>query len=99
MIPTTVFTPLEYGTIGLSEEAAYEKYGKDQIEVYHGHFQPLEWELPSRNKNKSFAKLVCLKPDVRPYICFISVIGYFSYNLNIVLEYIVIILKIYVQFY
>jgi thioredoxin reductase (NADPH) len=25
-IATTVFTPLEYGAIGLSEEKAYEKY-------------------------------------------------------------------------
>lgn len=32
-VPTTVFTPLEYGTIGLSEEAAIAKYGEDDIEV------------------------------------------------------------------
>jgi len=33
LIPTTVFTPMEYGTVGLSEEAAIEQYGEDQIEV------------------------------------------------------------------
>lgn len=32
-VPTTVFTPLEYGCIGLSEEAAIEKFGIDKIEV------------------------------------------------------------------
>ncbi|KXS13824.1 thioredoxin and glutathione reductase [Gonapodya prolifera JEL478] len=30
MIPTTVFTPLEYGSIGLSEEAAIAKYGESK---------------------------------------------------------------------
>ncbi|XP_046855600.1 thioredoxin reductase 2, mitochondrial-like isoform X2 [Xenia sp. Carnegie-2017] len=32
-IPTTVFTPLEYSTVGLSEDDAVEKYGEDKIEV------------------------------------------------------------------
>ena len=31
--PTTVFTPLEYGCIGLSEESAIAKYGEEDIEV------------------------------------------------------------------
>jgi thioredoxin reductase (NADPH) len=33
LIPTTVFTPIEYGTIGLSEEVAIQQYGADNIEV------------------------------------------------------------------
>uniref|UniRef100_A0A0R3WUR6 Pyr_redox_dim domain-containing protein n=1 Tax=Hydatigena taeniaeformis TaxID=6205 RepID=A0A0R3WUR6_HYDTA len=32
-VPTTVFTPLEYGCIGLSEENAISKFGKDNIEA------------------------------------------------------------------
>lgn len=32
-MPTTVFTPLEYGAIGLSEEDAIAKFGEDGIEV------------------------------------------------------------------
>lgn len=32
-VPTTVFTPLEFGTIGLAEEDAELIYGKDKIEV------------------------------------------------------------------
>ena len=32
-VPTTVFTPMEYGTIGLSEEDAEEIFGKERIEV------------------------------------------------------------------
>lgn len=32
-VPTTVFTPLEYGSCGLSEESAISKYGQNNIEV------------------------------------------------------------------
>lgn len=32
-VPTTVFTPLEYGAIGFSEEEAIEKFGAENIEV------------------------------------------------------------------
>jgi thioredoxin reductase (NADPH) len=35
LIPTTVFTPLEYSKCGLSEEDAVTKYGKDHVEVFH----------------------------------------------------------------
>ena len=32
-IPTTVFTPTEYGCVGLSEEEAVQRYGAQNIEV------------------------------------------------------------------
>jgi thioredoxin reductase (NADPH) len=44
-IATTVFTPLEYGCVGLSEEAALEAFGPTNIEVYHSSFTPLEWTV------------------------------------------------------
>lgn len=53
-IPTTVFTPLEYGAIGLSEEDAIEKYGKLNIEVYHQNFWPLEWTVAERESKVMF---------------------------------------------
>ena len=34
-VPTTVFTPLEYGFCSYSEEDAKEKYGADKIITYH----------------------------------------------------------------
>ncbi|XP_034499417.1 thioredoxin reductase 1, cytoplasmic isoform X3 [Ailuropoda melanoleuca] len=40
-VPTTVFTPLEYGACGLSEEKAVETFGEENIEVYHSFFWPL----------------------------------------------------------
>lgn len=67
-IPTTIFTPLEYGMVGLSEESAEEKYGTHNIEVYHTSFKPLEWSfLDMTNKphpdNLCYSKVVCLKED------------------------------------
>ena len=35
-VATTVFTPIEYGAIGYSEEDAIEKYGDEKIEVGTG---------------------------------------------------------------
>uniref|UniRef100_A0A8D2CRI8 Thioredoxin reductase 1, cytoplasmic n=1 Tax=Sciurus vulgaris TaxID=55149 RepID=A0A8D2CRI8_SCIVU len=65
-VPTTVFTPLEYGACGLSEEKAAEKFGEENIEVYHSFFWPLEWTVPSRDNNKCYAKIICnLKDDER----------------------------------
>ncbi|XP_058164637.1 thioredoxin reductase 1, cytoplasmic isoform X1 [Dasypus novemcinctus] len=58
-VPTTVFTPLEYGACGLSEEKAVEKFGEENIEVYHSYFWPLEWTIPSRDNNKCYGKIVC----------------------------------------
>lgn len=42
-VPTTVFTPLEYGTCGYTEEEAKAKFGAENISTYHTAFQPLEW--------------------------------------------------------
>lgn len=35
-VPTTVFTPLEYGCVGLSEEAAVARHGEEHVEVSQG---------------------------------------------------------------
>lgn len=58
-VPTTIFTPLEYGCIGLTEEAAIEQYGED-IQVYHSNFLPLEWTVPHHDENACYAKLICV---------------------------------------
>jgi len=44
-VATTVFTPLELGTVGLSEEEAQEKYGEENVDCYVSSFQPLEWSV------------------------------------------------------
>eukprot|EP00429_Kryptoperidinium_foliaceum_P009370 CAMPEP_0176005430 /NCGR_PEP_ID=MMETSP0120_2-20121206/2203_1 /TAXON_ID=160619 /ORGANISM="Kryptoperidinium foliaceum, Strain CCMP 1326" /LENGTH=624 /DNA_ID=CAMNT_0017338139 /DNA_START=149 /DNA_END=2024 /DNA_ORIENTATION=+ len=61
-ICTTVFTPIEYSCVGLSEDDAKEKFGEEGIEVYHREFVPLEWSLSQvRHEANAFAKIVCDK--------------------------------------
>jgi thioredoxin reductase (NADPH) len=69
-VPTTVFTPLEYGCCGLPEEDARTIYGDQNIEVYHGYFQPLEWTVPHREDNACYGKLVVNKADNERVISF-----------------------------
>ncbi|XP_033018484.1 thioredoxin reductase 1, cytoplasmic, partial [Lacerta agilis] len=69
-VPTTVFTPLEYGACGYSEEKAIETFGVDNIEVYHSYFWPLEWTVPARDNNRCYAKVICNIPDQERVIGF-----------------------------
>ncbi|KAI3382640.1 hypothetical protein SNEBB_005383 [Seison nebaliae] len=64
-VPTTVFTPLEYGAIGYSEEDALKKVNgnKERLEVYHTLYWPLEWTVPQRAANVCYCKLICDKQD------------------------------------
>ena len=73
-VATAVFTPLEYGAVGLSEEAAAEKCGgsaggcgaNPNIEVFHQSFAPLEWSLAHDREVDAFpafAKIICDKRD------------------------------------
>lgn len=72
MVATTVFTPVEYGAIGYSEEDAIIKWGLPDLEVYAAEFVPLEWAIASdrqkdlsgeaaKQEHKGFCKLVCVK--------------------------------------
>ena len=44
-VPTTVFTSLEYGACGFTEDEAKAKFGAENIATYHTEFKPLEWEM------------------------------------------------------
>lgn len=59
-IPTTVFTPNEYGCVGLSEEDAIKKYGEDNLEIFHTYFKPYEKGVTERDVQDCFAKMICL---------------------------------------
>jgi thioredoxin reductase (NADPH) len=56
LVPTTVFTPIEYGVCGYSEEEAIKKFGEDSIEVYHSGLWPLEWTVARKYNNALFFK-------------------------------------------
>ena len=58
LVPTVVFTHPPIATIGLTEEAAIEKYG-DQIKVYRSRFTPMYFAL-NDYRQKCEMKLVCL---------------------------------------
>ncbi|XP_056100365.1 thioredoxin reductase 2, mitochondrial-like, partial [Rhinichthys klamathensis goyatoka] len=60
-VATTVFTPLEYGCVGLSEEEAEKRHGKDQIEVYHAFYKPLEFTVAERDATQCYIKVICLR--------------------------------------
>ncbi|XP_069850459.1 thioredoxin reductase 2, mitochondrial isoform X1 [Dipodomys merriami] len=60
-VPTTVFTPLEYGCVGLSEEEAVACHGQEHIEVYHAFYKPLEFTVAERDASHCYIKMVCLR--------------------------------------
>jgi thioredoxin reductase (NADPH) len=65
LIPTALFTPVEYGSCGLTEEQAIEKNGTD-ITVYHTKFTPLEWHIdPEEERPPCHIKIICEKSTDR----------------------------------
>ena len=61
---TTVFTPIEYGTVGYSEDEALQKFGAENIDVYHKSFIPLEWSISeSRSHHQGFTKVIVDKSN------------------------------------
>uniref|UniRef100_A0A182J4F6 thioredoxin-disulfide reductase (NADPH) n=1 Tax=Anopheles atroparvus TaxID=41427 RepID=A0A182J4F6_ANOAO len=60
-VATTVFTPLEYGCVGSSEEDAEAAHGKDGIEVYHAYYKPTEFFVPQRSVRYCYLKAVALR--------------------------------------
>jgi len=55
---TTVFTPLEYGCVGWTEEHAKEVLGEDGLDVYHTNFLPLEWTVSHGEPNDCYLKVL-----------------------------------------
>ena len=57
-IPTTIYSSIEYGCCGMSEEKANEYYGKENIKVYHSEFIPVEWNIDSENDVTCYMKVI-----------------------------------------
>ena len=58
-IATAVFSPIEYGAIGYSEEDAIKKFNQENIKVYHSTFKPLEWNYnPEHLGDSCYTKLI-----------------------------------------
>ena len=66
LIPTVVFAHPEVGTTGLTEPQAVEKYGKENVKVYHTKFKAMFYDFhPAEEKaiNPTEYKLVCEGPE------------------------------------
>lgn len=59
-IPSAVFTPLELGTVGYSEDDANNAYGDENIDCYLSQFAPLEWTL-EEHPQQCYVKIVVRK--------------------------------------
>ncbi|KAH8360600.1 hypothetical protein KR200_009930 [Drosophila serrata] len=57
-VATTVFTPLEYSCVGMSEESAIQLHGADNIEVFHGYYKPTEFFIPQKSVRHCYLKAV-----------------------------------------
>lgn len=65
-VPTTVFTPLEYGTVGLTEDQAKQKFGEANIQTFHTRFKPLEWsfdKMSAQANRMAYTKVLVNKAD------------------------------------
>lgn len=60
-VATTVFSPLEYGCVGLSEEAAIAHHGEEEIEIYHAYYKPTEFFVPQKDVSHCYVKVVALR--------------------------------------
>lgn len=60
-VATTVFSPLEYGCVGLSEETAVAEHGEEEIEIYHAYYKPTEFFIPQKNVAHCYVKVVALR--------------------------------------
>jgi thioredoxin reductase (NADPH) len=63
-VPSAIFTPLEYGYVGLTEEEACKRLGRDRVSVYHRTFMPTHYHLlppggRSEKDRECYAKVVC----------------------------------------
>ena len=69
-IATTVFTPLEYGCVGYQEDEAIEKFGRENVIVYHSEFTPLEWNMDLLRGETGYIKIICDKKNDEKVIGF-----------------------------
>ncbi|EFP90653.2 glutathione reductase (NADPH) [Puccinia graminis f. sp. tritici CRL 75-36-700-3] len=63
-VATVVFSHPPCATVGLTEEEAHEKYGKESIKVYQSKFKAMYYSMmPEEEKEPTGMKLVCWGPD------------------------------------
>lgn len=61
-IPTVVFSHPPIGTVGLTEDEAISKYGKENVKTYSTTFTPM-YHAVTKRKTKCVMKMVCANKD------------------------------------
>lgn len=61
-IPTVVFSHPPIGTVGLTEDEAIHKYGKDNVKIYSTAFTPMYHAVTTR-KTKCVMKMICANKE------------------------------------
>ena len=59
-VPTAIFSHPEAGSVGLTEDEAVAKYGKDDVKIYKSKFNGMYYAM-SEHKSPTAYKLVCVK--------------------------------------
>ena len=67
-IPTVMFSHPPIGTVGLSEQDAISRYGKDAVKTYQSEFTPMAYAFTS-HQPKTAMKLVVLGEDEKIIGC------------------------------
>ncbi len=62
LVPTVVFSHPPIGTIGLSEDAAKEQFGDDNVKVYQSNFTPM-YSVITNHRQPCRMKLICAGND------------------------------------
>uniref|UniRef100_A0A1I8P5M2 FAD/NAD(P)-binding domain-containing protein n=1 Tax=Stomoxys calcitrans TaxID=35570 RepID=A0A1I8P5M2_STOCA len=57
-IPTTLFTPVEYAFVGMTEDFALHKLGNENVEIYHSSFCPMEFQMSEKADDLCYIKIV-----------------------------------------
>jgi len=68
LVACAVFSQPELASVGLSEEAAIERYGADTIRVHRARFRPMSQALPNRDP-KVLLKLIVLQSSGKVLGC------------------------------
>lgn len=58
-IPTVIFTHPPIGTIGMTEEEAYDRYPDEKVKTYTSIFTSMHSSI-TKNRQKAYMKLVCV---------------------------------------
>ena len=74
LIPTVVFSHPPIGTVGLSEQAARERYAGEPIKIYKSEFVSMFYAL-METKPQTAMKLVCVGADERVVGCHVIGLG------------------------